>query len=1764
MIPGEGGGELESVPSLPWELKPAQPAPCPGSPEEFRGCRARVQAPPQKPRPITGCPDFWPWEPQLKQDQYPRRAGKPAGSRAIESPGSLGSSVLGVLSREETESPQGKVPGPGMEEAGTHPAQPESGVVSATLTWRHRPPAQEEVRHRFHKVSLVSQGGGAAPQEESYAYTYHREEVNGITTCEEETVNSQGPKAGVRERHDLPKDSPPGDTKKFLSHEPIFSKMYTPLPKEKKQQGKLKEAAVQLHSSNPITHAETSKLSVTTVTRAEGPVTGPREASPHPGLGSSSGTFRASEERRVTRTVRTTTIMGGRVEKRTSSSSSLMIGPTGAEGLPRGRHVARTVRAVVVGPRHEGSPSPSRSQALEILTTLVPSEPHPPKVEALRRSRLPQAISRFQGPPSSQVGVPETQGQPPKFGEANQEEGSGPRANDINAEACSPKEREVPIIQLSDSRHGPSPLQLPLQVPPTRTSVPSSSGPQHLSTLVVPELPTVNHDPTIKISLKSKIAPTSSQVKSEDVLSPSAPQDSSFKRTEVIMSSGVSLEPSPKKDKIVSLPRSSLTPSPQRNEIDLDSEEHFVPSSTKTKVVPDNEIPFVPSPIRTEVVPGPRTPLILSPVKTKVVPDSRAPLVPSPTRTELVPSPRTPLILSPVKTKVVPGPGTSLIPTPTKNENIPDSGTPLVLSPTKNMVVPNSKTPLAPSPTRTEVVSSRETPPSPTPTKKEVVPDSGTSLITSPTKEEIVPDSGIPLITSLTKNEVVPGSGTSLVPSPTRTEVVPDSGTPHVPSPTKTEVVPDSGTPHVPSPTKPEVVPDSGAPHVPSPTKTEAILGTKDSPSLSPLEVGPSQSPANGEVNQESVGEDEEVALTTDLELFLDTLRNMEPPEILHTHRLPRAPRSSYLAMYATLPAIEEDQASTWTPGPRPEPEPEPGPQPQPESDEEPENPYLSDDEKLQRRQEKANPGQGFFWDIRPSRQPSETRSPLDMMKLHVADVQGPQTAELGPRRGAAGAPPSRLEGSLLFGGGEMAPSATLGAKLSSLRPHASPALEKGPGRIPLLSSQGKPQIEAEAGGTKQLPEVRIWEEKEQGKLNTRPGKIILFSEPGCQGEAREVWGDVTDATGWLPPPTSLRVLRGGWLLYEKPGFQGQKLVLPEGDMELRELGTAWSPLIIGSLRRIVRDYVIPEISLFSKEGNEGVQVKLTEALEDAQGQGQPLLASSITVTAGLWLLYSKPNFTGVPCILEPGVYPTPESWGSSDPQINSLKPLTLGCPSVEKPGEPKALVYEAKDFQGHCWEVSRDIYDLRKPEDGQSPSLATVGSLRILGGCWVGYEKEGFRGHQYLLEEGEYPDWSHWGGYDDLLTSLRVIRTDFSDPAVMLFEAADFEGPSVGLSEALSDVQLAGHSLTTQAIHVLSGVWVAYELVGFSGEQYVLEKGVYRNCDDWGAGNSTITSLQPILQVGEHDLHFVSKIQLFSGPDFLGDHISFEDDQASLPPSFQPQSCRVYGGSWILFEKQEFEGEQHVLSEGEFPTLTAMGCLTSTVLSSLRKVPLHFSEPSVFLYGLECFEGKEIELNGEVRSLQAEGFNSHVLSIRIKGGVWVLCEHSDFRGRHWLVGSTEITNWLTYSGTQRIGSLYPIKQRRVYFCLRNKGLGRWLAVPEDVEDMKAGRVVVSETRAGASCIWYYEDGLLKNQVAPTMSLQVIGQPSPGSKVVLWTESRQPRQTWSIDTSGHICSEMFEDKILDVKGGRGYDRDHAVLWDRTEDRPSQIWDVQVL
>ncbi|XP_077193844.1 beta/gamma crystallin domain-containing protein 2 isoform X2 [Paroedura picta] len=1010
------------------------------------------------------------------------------------------------------------------------------------------------------------------------------------------------------------------------------------------------------------------------------------------------------------------------------------------------------------------------------------------------------------------------------------------------------------------------------------------------------------------------------------------------------------------------------------------------------------------------------------------------------------------------------------------------------------------------------------------------------------------------------------------------------------------------------------------------------------------VELDSSRKPLTQETGRNDTTTEEEPEESVDMELFVDTLRNMEPPELRKPLKIhPRLPRPSTLAKQAALPPIHEYRITPKSQVPLPaalgelfalteERNSEKEDNGFAEDTEEVENPYLTEDEKSQASNQDKKP---YPWENKSYKTEEEIGAFLG--KLQQASVEykvinpksiGNQSnfiranilkgasllCDFVEKKAVEDKPYSRLDNSFLYSkfitpektqfkapekgkdgssspmvpvilqvnrecqtspnGPQFGSKEHLGSEpsLAGFQVHCSsrtPSAKIGCSQATLLSKEVRcpPQ-------TPSCLDIPPKDDRDL-KINLRPGKIILYSQADFGGEKREIWCDIIDATAWeLSHTISVRVIRGGWVMYEKPRFHGRKCVLSEGDVEITNPWKMYqnegeaaknTPFRIGSLKRVVRDYRIPEISLFMEENGEGPKQRFTDSSEDLRTHGRPLKTVSIIVHSGLWLVYLKPFFDDDPYVLEPGGYPTLQAWGAKDPYVCSLHPIKLGCPVVEKPREPKVMIYEKPHFQGHCWEVSRDIYDLKKLENSEDFQMAAMGSLKIMGGCWVGYEKEGFRGHQYLLEEGEYLDWPQWGGYNKQLVSLRLIRTDFLDPALMLFEAMDFEnGASVELFEALPDVELAGYGPTTQSIHVLSGVWVAYEDKNFSGEQYILEKGVYRNCEDWGASNCRISSVQPILQVGEHSLQYISVIQLFSGPEFSGAQMTFNEDQSTLPDVFIPRSCRVYGGSWILYDSHHFEGEQHVISEGEYPTLTSMGCLSATAICSLKKVPLFFSDPSIFLHGLECFEGKEIELNSEVRSLQAEGFNNHVLSVRVKGGIWVLCEHSDFRGRQWMLDCMEITNWLTYSGLQHVGSLYPIRQRRVYFRMKNGELKSFLSVPDDVEDMKAGRVLVSELNDRSSSIWYYEEGLLKNQVAPGMSLQVIGPAKRGAKVVLWSETRVPRQTWRIDSFGRVCSQMFDNMIVDVKGGQTYDRDHAILWDSFDEKPTQIWDVQVL
>uniref|UniRef100_A0A9L0I6F6 Crystallin beta-gamma domain containing 1 n=1 Tax=Equus asinus TaxID=9793 RepID=A0A9L0I6F6_EQUAS len=708
-----------------------------------------------------------------------------------------------------------------------------------------------------------------------------------------------------------------------------------------------------------------------------------------------------------------------------------------------------------------------------------------------------------------------------------------------------------------------------------------------------------------------------------------------------------------------------------------------------------------------------------------------------------------------------------------------------------------------------------------------------------------------------------------------------------------------------------------------------------------------------------------------------------------------------------------------------------------------------------------------------------------------------------------------------------------------------------------------------------------------QNKINPRPGKVVIFSEPEVSEACIEVFSDVQDCSSWsLSPVILVKVVRGCWILYEKPNFEGHSIPLEEGELELSGLwgiedvlegndkAESAQPVVIGSIRHVVQDYRVSQIDLFTEPEGLGLLNSYFDDTEEMQGFGIMQKTCSIKVHWGTWLIYEEPGFQGIPFILEPGEYPDLSFWDTEAAYIGSMRPLKMGGRKVEFPTDPKVVIYEKPFFEGKCMELETEmcsfIMEGGKTEETTGDEclpLTSVGSMKVLRGIWVAYEKPGFTGHQYLLEEGEYKDWKDWGGYNGELQSLRPILGDFSNAHMIMYSEKNFgsKGSSIDVLGIVANLKETGYGAKTQSINVLSGVWVAYENPDFTGEQYILDKGFYTSFEDWGGKNCKISSVQPICLDSFTGPRRRNQIHLFSEPQFQGRSQSFEETTSQIDDSFSTKSCRVLGGSWVAYDGENFSGNQYVLEEGHYPCLSAMGCLPGATFKSLRFIDVEFSEPTIILYEREDFKGKKIELNAEIVNLRSLGFNTQIRSVQVIGGIWVTYEYGSYRGRQFLLSPAEVPNWYEFSGCHQIGSLRPFPQKRIYFRLRNKATGLFMSTNGNLEDLKLLRIQVMEDVGADDQIWIYQEGCIKCRIAEDCCLTIVGSlVTSGSKLGLALDQNADSQFWSIKSDGRIYSRLKPNLVLDVKGGAQYDQNHIILNTVSKEKFTQVWEAMVL
>ncbi|XP_069866845.1 beta/gamma crystallin domain-containing protein 1 [Dipodomys merriami] len=719
------------------------------------------------------------------------------------------------------------------------------------------------------------------------------------------------------------------------------------------------------------------------------------------------------------------------------------------------------------------------------------------------------------------------------------------------------------------------------------------------------------------------------------------------------------------------------------------------------------------------------------------------------------------------------------------------------------------------------------------------------------------------------------------------------------------------------------------------------------------------------------------------------------------------------------------------------------------------------------------------------------------------------------------------------------------------------------------------------------LPDPATLRGSLQSKLNPRPGKVVIFREPEVSEECIEVFGHIQDCTSWsLSPVILVKVVRGCWILYEKPNFEGHSVPLEEGEVELSGLwgvedilernqeAESDKPVVIGSIRHVVQDYRISQIDLFTEPEGLGLLNSYFDDTEEMQGFGVMQKTCSIKVHWGTWLIYEEPGFQGVPFVLEPGEYPDLSFWDTEEAYIGSMRPLKMGGRKVEFPTDPKVVIYEKPLFEGKCMELETEMCSFITEEgeaekttgNGHLP-FTSVGSMKVLRGIWVAYEKPGFTGHQYLLEEGEYKDWKDWGGYNGELQSLRPILGDFSNAHMIMYSEKNFgsKGSSIDVLGIVANLKDTGYGVKTQSIHVLSGVWVAYENPDFTGEQYVLDKGLYTSFEDWGGKNCKISSVQPICLDSFAGPRRRNQVHLFSEPQFQGQSQSFEETTSQIDDSFSTKSCRILGGSWVAYDGENFSGNQYVLEEGHYPCLSAMGLLPGATFKSLRFIDVEFSEPAIILFERENFKGKKIELNAETVNLQSLGFNTQIRSVQVIGGIWITYEFGNYRGRQFLLSPAEVPNWYEFSGCRQIGSLRPFAQKRIYFRLRNKATGLFMSTNGNLDDLKLLRIQVMEDVGADDQIWIYQEGCIKCRIAEDCCLTIVGSlVTSGSKLGLALDQNVDCQFWCMKSDGRIYSKLKPNLVLDIKGGAQYDQNHIILNTVNQEKLTQVWEAMVL
>ncbi|MES2106460.1 MAG: beta/gamma crystallin-related protein [Pseudomonadota bacterium] len=284
-------------------------------------------------------------------------------------------------------------------------------------------------------------------------------------------------------------------------------------------------------------------------------------------------------------------------------------------------------------------------------------------------------------------------------------------------------------------------------------------------------------------------------------------------------------------------------------------------------------------------------------------------------------------------------------------------------------------------------------------------------------------------------------------------------------------------------------------------------------------------------------------------------------------------------------------------------------------------------------------------------------------------------------------------------------------------------------------------------------------------------------------------------------------------------------------------------------------------------------------------------------------------------------------------------------------------------------------------------------------------------------------------------LAALLSVAVQAQAGEITLYEHEGFGGRQVDLRDVTPSLRGIGFNDRASSVVVRSGRWEVCSDNNFQGSCAVLERGEYRNLDP--RLNDRISSVREVDGSGGYAAGGGGGygggqdrpgrrpvINMYSGPSFSGQMISFNDDAPNLrEQGFNDTaiSIVVLEGNWVLCSDANYGGDCRTYGPGRYPDL---GYGMARAVSSARVAPERYdnrpihgggwdrprrdedrdSRPgpdnaSLVLFSDDGLRGRSMAISGNMVDFSNTDFNDRAASMVIQGGYWEFCSDAYFRG---------------------------------------------------------------------------------------------------------------------------------------------------------------------